>query len=331
MGWRDLFRSNTPSPDLRIHWFGKLPDYADYYRSPSEQDWTVEFIDWILKGYQIYKGRLGGEGSDNPVLPSCGLLLRLPKTEMTVFASIRDYGGDMRGRSFPFCVFAGGPTSDFPGPSSNDAGLYLRVIEDLHALHSDVKTHLKTAQRLDALLGGRTRAVNSRAEGDEGLAWTEEAKSVALADWLDGLGSDSMAPDRQTWLKRAAAWGNNLAELDGKRVDATLRVPLSVGVDASLQISGWLLWLENRLDWSRRPLSLVVGADVANGAASLIVMAKGLEGEDFLLATPLAPTLACLDDLVAAKPVGGLTNLHPALELSTASWLDFAEQPRTLT
>ena len=70
MGWKEIFKSKA-KPDPRIRWFGKLPTYADYYRSPADEDWAVEFNDWILRGYEIYHN---GEKERPACLPDATLL-----------------------------------------------------------------------------------------------------------------------------------------------------------------------------------------------------------------------------------------------------------------
>src|SRR5262245_56522689 len=122
MGWTDLFKSKKSvdlKPDPRIRWFGKLPTYADYYTFPSDVDWATEFNEWVLKGYEIYHSRQNsstGDGNNRPTdsrLPLSGCVLRLPKSGMTVFASIQDYGGDMRGRHFPISFYTAYPSGNW--------------------------------------------------------------------------------------------------------------------------------------------------------------------------------------------------------------------------
>ena len=52
MSWTNLFKSRggKAKADPRIRWFGKLPTYPDYYSSPADEEWAVEFNDWVLKG-----------------------------------------------------------------------------------------------------------------------------------------------------------------------------------------------------------------------------------------------------------------------------------------
>ena len=133
MGWTDLFKSKAGKlkPDPKIRWFGKLPTYPDYYSSPADEAWAVEFNDWVMKGFELYRNRCAGNRDAHSRMPLCCCALRLPKSGMTVFASILDFGGDMRGRPFPVCFYAGLPAPHWPGPTSDTLVGATRVMRDL--------------------------------------------------------------------------------------------------------------------------------------------------------------------------------------------------------
>ncbi|MBN2559716.1 MAG: hypothetical protein JXQ75_02135, partial [Phycisphaerae bacterium] len=125
MSWTNLFKSKKGpnlTPDPRLRWFGKLPTYADYYNSTADEAWTREFNDWILDGYEIYYRRLKSAEADEPRggnggkrrLPISACVIRLPKSGMTVLASVQDYGGDMRGRPFPISFYVAVPSEEWP-------------------------------------------------------------------------------------------------------------------------------------------------------------------------------------------------------------------------
>ena len=55
--------------DGRVRWFGKLPSYPDYYSSPADEDWSVEFNEWVLRGFELYQGRLASQKARPQPLP----------------------------------------------------------------------------------------------------------------------------------------------------------------------------------------------------------------------------------------------------------------------
>ena len=75
MSWTDLFKKSRLKTDPRIRWFGKLPTYPDYYSSPADEDWVVEFNDFVLKGFEIYQQRSGQSQGQLPRLPVSGCFL----------------------------------------------------------------------------------------------------------------------------------------------------------------------------------------------------------------------------------------------------------------
>ena len=84
MSWTSLFKKSRLKPDPKIRWFGKLPTYPDYYSSPADEAWVVEFNDFVLKGFEIYQRRFAQSGTPVPRLPVSGCFIRLPKSGMTV-------------------------------------------------------------------------------------------------------------------------------------------------------------------------------------------------------------------------------------------------------
>jgi hypothetical protein len=78
-----------------------------------------------------------------------------------------------------------------------------------------------------------------------------------------------------------------------------------------MQVAAWLRWLEPLMELERRSLSLMVTEEREGGGGRLLVIARDLVQEDFLLLTPLYRSLAYLDDLTAVKPkesAGGGSN-----------------------
>ncbi len=332
-GWAGLFRSKAPKakPDPRIRWFGKLPTYADYYSSKTDEEWVVEFNDWIIKGYEIFDNRARSTNAPKKKLPMSGCIIRLPKSGMTVFASIQDYGGDMRGRPFPICFYAGFPTAEWPGPTSDRSAGALRVVQDLMALKREVIRFFNAPGRFDTVFGEREIDLDGidRRGGDD--SWSSKAQALPLADWFAGAKNGMAVDDLGTWLGLAARWGDNVAKLESEPFEPTFSFPLSSGHGVELQVAGWLRWLESRMDLKRRALSLVLTGEPAGEYQRLVVIAREVVSEDFLLLTPLARSLAYVDDLSTVKPsesddgaAPGEGGNSPPIRLT--NWAEFAEQ-----
>jgi hypothetical protein len=331
MGWKDLFKGKAPKaePDPRLRWFGKLPTYADYYTSATDEEWAVEFNDWILKGFELYMSR-GREGARVPRLPSAACILRLSKTPMTVFASVQDYGGDMRGRPFPLCFYVGLPSLDWPGPTSDRALAGLRVLYELTELRDRVIRFFNSPGRFDTAFGGREISLAGLSDQTGDLAWVAAARSLSLADWFQAVRPCLKADDLDSWCRTTAAWGENIAKLDSEDFGPTLRFPLVMTIPLEVQAAGWLRWLERHMDLKERLLSLVVSKDASGETGRLTVVAREVVPEDFLLMTSLAGSLSYVDDLCALAEVGAHDSQATASGVSDAGpvrapeyWADF--------
>ena len=332
MGWTDLFKSKSTKlkPDPRIRWFGKLPSYADYYSSPAEEDWAVEFNDWVLKGYQVYQSRLVSTGTPRGRLPISGCVLRLPASGMTVLASIQDYGGDMSGRPFPLCFYVGIPTAAWPGPTGDLSFGATRVLDELAVLRREVPRFLNSPGRFESVFGGREVDLDVLDGGAPDGSWTRQARAVSLADWFAGAQPGLKVSEAEAWFPLVARWGDKLAALESKTFEPTFRLPLAAGVSGEVQTAGWLRWLESRMDLTRRRLSLVVSAELDGRVGHLGVVARELVPEDFLLATSLSHTLPYLDDVSQLEASGSGRSASQASGTGARSggtWLDFAEGP----
>ncbi|MCK4658659.1 MAG: DUF2094 domain-containing protein [Phycisphaerae bacterium] len=333
MGLADLFRSKPPKPkpDPQIRWFGKLPTYADYYRSRSDEEWSVEFNNWVLKGFEMYQQRRSADMQRHGRLPLAACVLRLPESGMTVFASIQDYGGDMRGRPFPICFYAGVPSEDWKGPTSSHIGAASRVIRDLLALRQEVPRFLNSPGRFETHFGDREVNLSGIDDQTEGDSWLEQARKIPLCDWMSGAQAGLEVQDPQVWFDLVEQWGEKIAGLESKKFEPTLRFPLAAGIGVEVQTAGWLRWLESRMDLKRRLLTLMVYGDTEQGVGHLVVVARELVAEDFLLLTPAANTLYCMDDLCGVKldSAEGLNGREssPAQGVyqPSGSWADFVE------
>ncbi len=330
MGWTKLFKSKAGKlkPDPRIRWFGKLPTYADYYSSPTEEDWPVEFHDWMLRGYETYRSRSVATGMPRHRLPISSCVLRLPKSEMTVLASIQDYGGDMRGRPFPICFYVGVPAASWPGPTSDTVAPAVRVLGGLTALKREVPRFLNSPGRFESVFGERFVSLDELDESARDGSWTQQAKAVPLADWLAGARAGLKTADSDVWLRLLARWGENVAVLESDQFEPTLRMPLAAGLPGAFQVAGWLHWLGARMDLGRRMLSLVITGEHETSGGQLSVVAREPLPEDFLLATELAHTLPYLDDAARLTADNQGAGASGAAGIATdATWLDFAQSP----
>ena len=307
MGWTDLFKSRSAKlrPDPKFRWFGKLPSYQDYY-SNADEGFAVEFCDWVLGGYEMYRSRqkshAEAEGLPKTTqrLPLASCAIRLPKSEMTLIGSILDFGGDMVGRPFPMCFFAGVPTAMWPGPTSDLMHGVSRVMRDLVAVRREVPSFLNAPGPLSAHFGNREvniADINGEKRSDE---WMQEAKTVSFADWFEGVKSALPIDDLALWGRVATAWGDHIAKLESKSFQPTLRLPLSPAFSIDMQVCGWLHWLQSRMDLSRRTVSLLISRE-DNAVGHLSIICRDIIPDDFLLMTDLARTLPYVDDLSTAK------------------------------
>ena len=330
MGWKDLFKSRTgrSAPDPRVRWFGKLPTYGDYHSSPTEQDWTVEFHDWLLQGFAAFRNRLSERTARRARLPLAGWVIRLPKSGMTVFSSVADYGGDSQGRPFPLCLYVGLPTSSWPGPTSGTLVEGLRILDGLVGLHGEVARFLNSPGSIESVFADRELDLSRVSDQAENGSWMRNARKVTLADWFAGAATALKIKDPAAWFRVAAEWGDHIAKLESEAFEATLRLPLSASVSVEVQTAGWLRWLESRMNLRRRVLSLAIVGDLRREAGHMNVIARAIVPDDFLLATPVSETLSYVDDLSrAGTDAEGEEGpgLQGASAASAACWIDFVE------
>jgi hypothetical protein len=305
MSWTDLFKSKatTLKPDPRVRWFGKLPTYADYYTSKADVEWVEEFNDWILKGYEIYHGRSRDGTPRSRRMPDSCCVLRLPKSGMTVFAAFQDYGGDNRGRPIPLCLYVGVPTPHWPGPTHENLAAAWHILLALTELRDEVSRFLLRPGRFETVFESREIDVEGIDEKPPDTSWTTPAATLDLGDWFAAVRDTLEIPVMNDWFRRAAAWGEMVAEHASGEFEPTLRFPMATAFPIEVQTAGWLRWLGSRMDLTRHDLSLVVtggkqdSAGKQNVPGTLTVIAREPTPEDFLLATPAAGGLAYLDDL----------------------------------
>lgn len=318
--WRDLFKFGSGGtrlkPDPRLRWFGKLPTYADYYTSANDAEWTVEFNDWLLKGFELYHHRQHETAAHGkrPHLPISACMIRLPESGMTVLASIQDYGGDMRGRSFPLAFYVGLPTDQCLGPTSASVGPALDVLQRLNDLRHEVIRFFKAPSRFEGVFGDREIPLDSLANPTSEDGWRPQADGLSLAEWFEGVKADLTTADLPLWVKLTREWGQAIAGLQSESFEPTLCFPLAMGKPLlGSQIAGWLRWLESYMSLADRACTLIYTAEAEAGSAGrLCVVARAPVPEDFLLMTPLCKGLSYLDDLSAVKEKESSADQAPA-------------------
>ncbi|MBI4717309.1 MAG: DUF2094 domain-containing protein [Planctomycetes bacterium] len=327
MDWTRIFKSK-PKPDPKIRWFGKLPTYPDYYSSPADAEWAVEFNDWVLKGFEVYQSRVKSQAQPVRRLPLAGCVIRLPQSGMTVFSSILDYGGDMRGRPFPICFYAAVPTPLWPGPTSDRLGPVFRVVRDLLALRRDVARFINQPGRFETAFGDHSVDFGELNGDAQDASWKSEGTATRFMDWFEQARSGLKISDAETWARTVHRWGRNLAQHEGPGFEPTLRFPLAMRLPLDLQVAGWMRWLESRMDVRRRLFSLMVSGELDRDSGHLTVIARNVVREDFLLLTSLAHSLPYLDDVMALEADdGSASGAIPA----DSSWMDFVESRPPLT
>jgi hypothetical protein len=340
VGLADLFKKAPKlKADPQVRWFGKLPTYADYYASKGDEAWAVEFQDWVLKGFELYAERARPAGKAASRLPISACALRLPRSGMTVFASLLDYGGDMRGRPFPLCFYAGIPSAQWPGPTHDRLCPANRVMQDLLALRRDVPRFLNSPGRFETAFGERVVNLDGLDGESSNSEWVELAVKVPLAEWFAGWARQEPAalpecpvePKLADWYQALAKWGDNIARHESEGFEPTLRFPLAPLPAVQVQLAGWIRWLETRMDLGRRLYSVLVSGDLQEGTARFSVVAHELIPDDFLLLTPLARTLPYVDDAsrvglnsTGASEASGTDGQSAGLALVPATWAEFA-------
>jgi len=331
MGWRDLFKSKSLrlKPDPRVRWFGKLPTYPDYYSSPSDEEWTIEFNEWVMKGCEIHHSRVAMTDGAIHRMPICGCVIRLPKSEVTVLASILDFGGDMRGRQFPLCIYVGIPTHQWSGPTSDRVTGALHVLNRLLMMRHEVARFINSPGPLESVLGGRESSLSDNEEECTGSSGTAGERDHLMAGWFDSVRDILKIKRMASWVGKVDEWGDRLIQHESADFEPTLRFPLAMRVSTEIQVAGWIRWLEQRMDLQRRSLSLVVSGDLEYESGFLAVIAREIVPDDFLLTTSQAHTLSYLDDLAAveeSEPEGdGSESSLQTHEECPERWLGFVE------
>ncbi len=333
MGWTGLFGSKPPrlKPDPRVRWFGKLPTYADYYTSRNDEDWTVEFNTWVLEGFETYLNLARRQQTTTgsklphgiPRLPLAAGAIRMPESNVTVLASFHDYGGDMVGRPFPLCFYVAVPTAQWPGPTSNNVAGCIRALGDLISMRDQVNRHFSAPGGFESRFSSLEIDL-SGVEGDQSdTAWRTAAAALPTSDWFGSTRSAAEGSDLQHWAAAVRRRGRQIAALESVDFKPTIALPLAPDVGLQVQVAGWLQWLEARMDLARRNLSLLIVADAAGHPQRMVVIARELGVEDFLLITPLSEQLRYVDDLSKADAAESENVDDSSPDEIPATWGDF--------
>ena len=317
MGWTDLFKSKSAKlkPDGALRWFGKLSTCRDYFNSKVDEEWVSEFNDWVMKGYEQYHARMASQSGVALInaqresgalkhrnLPFASCILRLPRSEMTVLASIQDYGGDSFGRPFPLCFYVGLPTAQWPGPTADTIGPALALLSRLLRLRDDVVRFERTPSRFESVFGEREFPLDGLDGDTQDSVWRRQIADVGIDAWFSGVATALATPDWPVWHRLLGRWGETIRSMDNEAFEATLVFPLAGGVPTAGQICGWLAWLGARLDLSKRALSLFWSESTEGQPTYLSVVARSLIEDDFLLITPMSEKLTYLDSACALRP-----------------------------
>lgn len=306
MVWTKIFKSKSAKlkADPKIRWFGKLPTYQDYYRSRGDEAWAVEFNEWIIKGFEYYQARHessdGFVANDSPRVPRIApsaVIVRLPKSSMTVLSYVMDFGGDMRGRPFPICLYVGLPTSCWPGPTSDHVMPAARAIGQLMRLGRDIPRFIKTPSRFETMVGERKVELGGMEVNEKDETWIDEARALPMEEWFAAAAQGLLVKDLATWQRLAHRWGDHIARHDGRHFRPTLRFPLARSITHEVQVAGWIRWLEQRMSMKHRTLSLLLAGENERRPGRLAVIARDLVAEDFLLLTERWSALAYVDNL----------------------------------
>jgi hypothetical protein len=282
--------------DTALRWFGKLPTYGDYYSSATDRDWTVEFHDWILKGFVAYRNCGATQEGSPSVVHRSSWVVRLPKSNVTVLSAIADYGGDSHGRSFPLCFYVGLPTPTWPGPTANTVMDAMGVLDRLADVHAELGGVLASSRNVESVFSPRDLDVAAVSASGQNDSWRTVASETPFDKWFAGASALLKTKEQTAWVEAVMRWGQAIRSLESESRDATLRLPLSDAAPVDAQVAGWLCWLASYMDLERRRFSFAVTADSAHRASHLTVITRKVVPEDFLLGTSASGTLRHVDD-----------------------------------
>ncbi|MBK8915834.1 MAG: DUF2094 domain-containing protein [Phycisphaerales bacterium] len=289
-----LFGAGRGGLDGRVRWFGKLPAHADYVAAPDPSPFAHEFSDWLIQGFAKHQAAVGA-GEYRPMACSVGIL-RVPRSATAVCFALSDFGGDARGRRFPFALFFGLPTAQLPGPTAVTLECFSHALRDLHGMLGTARNALSRPDN-GAWQAG---AVEPAAPADPD-ALVRRWASMPWIDWRDAvLGADT-ATDSAAWLAAIHAWGARIATHEQQPdYPFNLSFPLAARWDWGIQAQGWLAWLARRIRLDRRAASLIVNFSPDSTqpiGTRLHVIARPIVADDFLLLGPAADRLKYMDAL----------------------------------
>jgi hypothetical protein len=298
--------------------------WGDYSVSSDDQPWALEVNEWILQGFTNYHTRTNGSNNKSGRMPIGAAILRMPKSNMTVFVSILDYGGDSVGRPFPMCFYVGVPTPMLPGPTSETLSAAGQVIHELFGLRKEIATFLHHPGSLQELMEDRCVDLSGLAQETDRDSWMVPTRDFTMGEWFDAAQDGLTAPSIDTYLRAVAWYGKNIAAMNGQGFEPTFRFPLARGKSLTTQLAGWLRWLEGRLDLGSRTYSVMLTGDSPEAPGTVSTVFRELEPDDFMLLTNAASTLPYLDDLVTLGSKNVPCDDYADCGISEGStWFDF--------
>ncbi len=335
-------RKSKTAPDPVVRWFGKLPTYGDYYESAGGAEWEKELREWSLRGRELFRVRskalLGDKSQTGKIVDAedeeetihltgriddCDAVLRLPKSGMTAFVTLRDYGGDMVGRPFPLMFYVAIPTESWPGPDCGMVSGMEQVFEPLRSLWGEVAQFLRGPGNFDSTFRGRKIDVASIVENKSNGDWTRGAMGLSVGDWFDAARHSMKTREPVAWFEMISRWGEQIRQHDENDHGLSLRLPLAARTDEMIQLAGWLRWLEQRMDLSKRACSLLLTRNDVSAPSKLTLLARDIEVDDFLLMTPLSAKLDYLDDITMAEPHNDVPSESKGGWSAMQTWADF--------
>lgn len=266
--------------DARIRWFGKLPTYGDYIRSPNEPRWAREFTeDWLLKGFSEWDSTAQFRATQQ--LDAALGVVRLQKSDISVIFTLRDFGGDSTGtRRFPFCLFTAVDSKSIsPEPATAWAGwsaLLFRLKSLMKAVQRDSTPEWIASQMP---VGEIAPTVDTDSALVAGLAWNP---------WFERVRPRLAQPmNDSAWLAALQTWGEQIRSHADEAY--SLQLPLA-DQDWAEQAWGWLDWVAARVRVQPAKVCILI-----REGFSIAFLSRPVESLDFLLLTPADGELRYVD------------------------------------
>lgn len=285
----------SSAPDASVRWFGKLPSAADYLTRQDQPPWAKAFADWMIAGVEAYHRVVPRRADDERMPPSWGIV-RLPKSDVSVIFSMRDYGGDARGRDFPLAYFIGVQSNRVSGPTCDECAALFSIVLELDGFHAALEADVS------AKGGPGSGRFDSRAISLQGFDapvpsrdWSEAARRLPWLQWFRAVQGPHSMSDAEEWKRVLDTWSARITAADGPGFQPNLRFPLARNASWELQVRGWLVWLESRMRLHERFCTCLCATRTAAGDDALNLLARTVVPDDFMLLTSRASQLEYMD------------------------------------